>query len=253
MQNIITTYKGELQNVSVVSTIVFISDLHFDYMNKKSCIECAEEIKNTFISYIKEKYSRSIVCIGGDCFDDWQKALTFIQELEQERINGFIVLGNHDYWNDGTKTYKELLHIFAAETKENKYFRLLMTGRKYYIGDVCFIGDTGWTSFILNKRHVNLSQFMELPEATLVKDFSPKEIVSMHNCWIKFANSILEQEKKVIILTHYPMVCYAKEPKDTWWSSKTKLIESKKCWKIFGHTHKNKQRKITKKDLHFLE
>lgn len=232
-----------IQNNLVVSTIAFISDLHFDFINGEYCLEQSEIIKKSFISYIKEKYRYSIICILGDCFNDWSKMLQFIKELEYERIKGFIVLGNHDYWNDRTKSYKELLYIFDEETRNHEYFRLLITGRKYYVGDLCIIGDTGWTSFVQNGEQAELSQFMELPDADYIKGFSPEEILSMHNSWIKYANGILEQEKNVIVLTHYPMTCFAQKPIDSWWSSETKLKESKNCWKIFGHTHKTRQRK----------
>lgn len=235
--------SSEFQNISVVSTIAFISDLHFDFVNGKSCVEQSETIKETFISYIKMNYQHSIICVLGDCFNDWNKTLLFIKELEQEQIKGFMVLGNHDYWNDGTKSYGELLHIFDEETKNHEHFRLLITGRKYYVGEVCFIGDTGWTSFVQNGKRTELSQFTKLPDAFYIKGFSPKEILSMHNSWIKYANRILEQENQVILLTHYPMICFAKKSIDSWWSSETELKESKNCWKIFGHTHKSRQRK----------
>lgn len=138
-------------------------------------------------------------------------------------------MGNHDYWNDGTKNYEELIYIFEKETEEHEYFKLLTTGRKYYIGELCFIGDTGWTSFKMEEKKVNLNLnlFKRLPEIVQIKDFSPKEVLSMHNKWIEYANTVLEQEKNVIMLTHFPMVCFAKEPKDCWWSSKTNLKEKK--------------------------
>lgn len=243
MQNFIELNEREGQSVSGISTIVFISDLHFDYVNGKSCPEQSEVLKKTFISHIQKNYRHSIVCILGDCFNDWNKTLLFIKELEQEHITGFFVLGNHDYWNDKTKGYRELLRIFDIETRDNKYFRLLITGRKYYIGELCFIGDTGWTSFVQNGKRASFSQFMKLPDATCVKNFSPAKIITMHNRWIEYANSILNKEKKVIILTHYPMVCFAKKPFDSWWSSETELKECKNCWKLFGHTHKWRQRK----------
>ena len=239
----VVSFKNEIQNNSLVSTIVFISDLHFDFVNGKFCDIESEEIKNTFVTYIRSNYKRSIVCILGDCFNDWNRVLLFIRELEREKIRGFFVLGNHDFWNDGTKSYEELLDIFEEETRSNEYFRLLITGRKYYIEDLCFIGDTGWTSFVQDGKQTNLSEFKKLPDANYIKDFSPKKILSLHNSWIQYANDILEQEKNVVVLTHYPMVCFARKPIDSWWSSETELKESKNCWKIFGHTHKARQRK----------
>ena len=159
---------------SSASTIAFISDLHFDFVNGKFSPEQSNLIKESFISYIKEKYSHSIICILGDCFNDWSKTLQFIKELESEKINGFFVLGNHDFWNDGTMGYAELLNIFDTETKNHKYFHLLITGRKYNYGDLCFVGDTGWTSFTQDGKQAELSQFMLLPDSTRIKSFSPK-------------------------------------------------------------------------------
>ena len=233
----------EIQTDSMISTIVSISDLHFDFVNGKYCVEQGETIKKTFISYIKSKHNNSLVCILGDCFNDWNKTLLFIKELEHEQVKGFIVLGNHDYWNNGTKSYDEVLNIFAKETKKHKHFRLLIKGRKYFVGELCFIGDTGWTSFIQNGKRAELSQFMQMPDAIQIKEFLPQKILSMHSSWVEYANGILEKEKSVIVLTHYPMVCFAKKPVDSWWSSETELKDSKNCWKIFGHTHKARQRK----------
>mgnify|MGYP002260781612 CR=1 FL=1 len=243
MMHRIVSCKNDIQNTLLISTIVFISDLHFDFVNGKLCIEESEEIKNSFISYIKNNYRHSIICILGDCFNEWNRVLLFIRELEQEKIRGFLVLGNHDYWNDGTKSYEELLDIFEKETRDNKFFHLLITGRKYYMGNLCFIGDTGWTSFVQNGKMADLGQFKNLPDSNHIKNFSLRQIISFHNNWIKYANEILKQEKNVIILTHYPMVCFAKKPYDSWWSSETKLKECKNCWKIFGHTHKARQKR----------
>lgn len=235
--------RYEISSNTVISTIVFISDLHFDFVYGEECPEQSEVIRKSFIDYIKKNYSRSIICILGDSYGDYLKVLSFIRELEKEKIIGFYVLGNHDFWNDGTKDYKEVIQFFEESTGEHQFFRLLTTGRKYYIGEMCFIGDTGWTSFVRNGEMVELSKFMSLPEKMWIKNFSPKQIISMHNNWIKFANKVLGEEKQVIILTHYPMVDFTKKSEDCWWSSETKLIESKNCWKIFGHTHKTKQKK----------
>lgn len=233
----------EIQQYPLVSTIVFISDLHFDFVYGDYCEEQSEWNKNAFISHVKENYKQSILCIAGDCFSNWRRTLSFIKELEKEQIRGFIVLGNHDYWNDGNKGYMELLDTFNVETKEHEYFRLLTTGRKYYIGELCFIGDTGWTSLRMNGKRINGNKLENLPEKIYIKDFSIKQVTSMHDKWIAYANTVLEEEKQVIMLTHFPMICFAKEPKDCWWSSETKLKQKKNYWNIFGHTHKERYRK----------
>ena len=91
MQTLVS-YKNEIQNISLVSTIVFISDLHFDFVEGKFCEARSEETKKMFIAYVKNNYKQSIVCILGDCFNDWKKVLLFIKELEKE---GLIVTSNY--------------------------------------------------------------------------------------------------------------------------------------------------------------
>ncbi|WP_394920023.1 metallophosphoesterase [uncultured Robinsoniella sp.] len=218
-------------------TIVFISDLHFDFTNQEFNPEAADRLKEEFLSFIKENYGNCLVCLAGDYFNDYRKTLDFIKELEKNKIRGFCVLGNHDYWSEGQKSYQELIALFDTETKENQYFRLLITGRKYYDDDLCVIGDTGWTSF---RRRVGgdipLEQFMELPDASKVKGFLPEQIKEFHGNWIAFANEVVSTEEKVLILTHFPMFDFTREDSDCWWSSVTGL-KAENSWNIFGHTH----------------
>jgi predicted phosphodiesterase len=224
------------------NSIVFISDLHFDYTKKRYRPRTAPQMKNDFITFVKENYANSILCLAGDFFNDYRKTLSFVKELESEQIVGFLVLGNHDFWNDGTRSHIDIINLFAAETQGNQFFRLLTTGRKYYFNGICIIGDTGWTSFRRKKRRVSLKQFMSLPDAQKVKEFNPKEIIIMHEKWISFANSVLEQEEKVLVLTHFPMVDFTREDYDCWWSSQTNL-KGDNSWRIFGHTHNRKEQK----------
>lgn len=232
-----------LNNIPIESNgnpIVFISDLHFDFTKGKYKAKGATQMKDDFITFVKEQYANSVLCLAGDFFNNYKKTLAFVKELEQNKIAGFFVLGNHDYWNNGTKSHREIIRLFDRETKGNQYFRFLITGRKYYLNNICFIGDTGWTSFRREKRRVALEQFMSLPDAIEVKDFSPKEIRALHEEWVSYANDILNQEEKVLILTHFPMVDFTKEDKDCWWSSQTDL-KGENSWRIFGHTHKRKE------------
>lgn len=218
-------------------TIVFISDLHFDFTNQEFNPEAADRWKEEFLSFIKENYGNCLVCLAGDYFNDYRKTLDFIKELEKNKIRGFCVLGNHDFWSEGQKSYQELIALFDTETKENQYFRLLITGRKYYDDDLCVIGDTGWTSF---RRRVGgdipLEQFMELPDASMVKGFLPEQIKELHGNWVAFANEVVSTEEKVLILTHFPMFDFTREDSDCWWSSVTGL-KAENSWNIFGHTH----------------
>ena len=229
--------------VSIKSTenpIVFISDLHFDYTKSKFKAKAASQMKSDFITFIKERYADSILCFAGDFFDSYKKTLSFVKELEEKQILGFFVLGNHDYWNNGTKSHLDIINLFSDETKKNQYFKFLVTGRKYYYNDICVIGDTGWTSFRRGNRQVTLKQFMGLPDAIKVKDFSPKTIKALHDEWVSFANDVLNQKDKVLIVTHFPMVDFTNEDKDCWWSSTTAL-KGDNSWRIFGHTHRSEQ------------
>lgn len=230
-------------NVPIESTenpIVFISDLHFDYTKRKFKAKAASQMNSDFISFIKELYADSILCLAGDFFDSYKKSLSFVKELEEKQIVGFFVLGNHDYWNNGTKSLMDIINLFSDETQDNQYFKFLVTGRKYYFNDICVIGDTGWTSFRRGKRQVTLKQFMGLPDAKKVKDFSPKKIIALHDEWVSFANDVLNNEEKVLIVTHFPMVDFTKEDKDCWWSSTT-VLKGDNSWRIFGHTHRSEQ------------
>ncbi|MEK3718479.1 metallophosphoesterase [Paenibacillus sp. FSL R7-0333] len=230
-------------NVPVESTenpILFISDLHFDFTKRKFKPRAASLMKDDFITFIKEWYSDSILCLAGDFFNSYKKTLSFVKELEKKQVLGFFVLGNHDYWNDGTKSHQDIIELFSKETQDNQYFKFLVTGRKYYYNDICVIGDTGWTSFRRGKRQVTLRQFMGLPDVQKVKDFSPKKVIALHNDWVNFANDVLNNEEKVLIVTHFPMINITNEDKDCWWSSTTAL-KGDNSWRIFGHTHKSEQ------------
>ena len=225
---------------STVNNIIFISDLHFGFTkgNIKNIFstEAALQMKDDFIAFVKENYADNILCLAGDFFNSDEETLCFINELEENHIKGFFVLGNHDYWNNGTKSHEEIIELFSNETKANKYFKFLVTGRKYYFNDICVIGDTGWTSFRRGKRKVNLKQFMCLPDARFVKDFDPEKIIALHDEWISFANNILNIEKKVLIVTHFPMTDFTREDRDCWWTSTTAL-KGENSWRIFGHNH----------------
>ncbi len=245
--NLTTVGLGNNSNSYAVShppatTIVFISDLHFDYTGRKYKPNDADKRQEEFIDYVKEHYTNCILCLAGDFFDSYERTLSFLNKLEENRIVGFFVLGNHDYWNDGTKSHDDIIRLFDYETQNNNYFRLLITGKKYYVDDVCVIGDTCWTSFRRKNQGVSLKQFRNLPDAELVRDFSPQKIRKSHEKWVSYANKIVSCEKKVLIITHFPMIDFTKKEKDCWWSSQTKLAKQDNYWCIFGHTHKSSQR-----------
>lgn len=221
--------------------IVFISDLHFDFTNKKFNEEAAAQMEDDFVYFVKEHYSNNILCLAGDFYNNYKKTLSFIKRLEKNKIIGFFVLGNHDYWNDGTLSHLDIINLFSTETQDYQYFKFLTTGRKYYYENICVIGDTGWTSFRRgnDKKRVQLQQFMDFPDAKLISDFKPEKIIDLHDEWVSFANDVLNKELQVLIVTHFPMIDFTKNDKDCWWSSATQLTGNN-SWQIFGHTHQEK-------------
>jgi len=234
---------ASILNASKPPRIVFLSDLHLDFDDGtyQMDLDIQADLKSNFITRCKYIGKRtSILCIVGDVYNDYRQTLDLIMELEREGVFGFFVLGNHDYWSNGEKTMGEILQLFADATERNEYFRLLMTGRKYYVGDLCVIGDTGWTSFHNGIKRMSLkrppSKMLGLPEFLQIKDFSLDEVLQYHNDWVSFANSVYETTADVLTLTHFPMVNFAKTHFDTWWSSKTSL-KNDFGWCIYGHTH----------------
>ena len=240
--------------------IVFISDLHFDFVNdetEKDGHQYNQKMSSVaeidFIKYAKENFADDILCLLGDFYNNWKKTLAFVKEMEKEHIVGFFVLGDHDYWGSkglfsGIRTYDQIIKTFDLKTAKHKYFKFLKTGKKYFVDDLCFIGDTGWTSFqritnrytdgSLHSRQVDMKSFMTLPDARKVKDFDPQKILAFHNEWIKFANAVIGKEEKVIVITHTPMYDQTTNDDDCWWSSNTKLLNTDNQWRIFGHAHK---------------
>ena len=240
MSNLITL-DSNTPMIQKPKSIVFISDLHFDFTKGKPNDDASKQIEDDFINYVKRNYQDHVLCLAGDYYDDYRKTMAFVKRLEKNEVTGFFVLGNHDFWNDRTMSYSEIIDLFVKETQNHHYFKFLTTGTKYYFGDICVIGDTGWTSFRSHGRLVDLSNFKySLPDSLLVKEFSPKNIIKMHKKWIRFANKVLKEETKVLMITHFPMTDFTEEDRDCWWSSTTDLIE-KDSWRIFGHTHIKKQ------------
>lgn len=50
------------------TSIVFISDLHFDYTEGKYKPTHANKRQEEFIDYVKEHYTNCVLCLAGDFF-----------------------------------------------------------------------------------------------------------------------------------------------------------------------------------------
>lgn len=240
MADFIIESWNELKSDTAVTSIVFISDLHFDYTEGEICFANSDHVKQQFFSYIEEHYRKSIICILGDSYNHYKKTIGFLRELEARKIQGFYVLGEHDYWNNGEKSFQEIKDIYQQATKNHEYFHVLMTGKCYNAGEVCFIGDTGWTSFRQDGEEVDFDLFLDRPESWRVKAYSPETVLQMHKEWIHYANSVIAMEKKVMVLTHFPMLSLHTAPEKCWMSSETELLIEDHCWYLFGHTHNRK-------------
>lgn len=225
-------------NKKYIENIRFLSDFHF----------CNKESEDKLIKYITENFHSDIIILAGDFYDDFENTINFVKQLEFYEITGFFVLGNHDYWNKGHYTYQEVIEKVMFKTKNHLYFKFLKTGIKYEISDLVFIGDTGWTSLNDGKKCNDFSQDMFiLPEHHEIKNFSFEQIQYFHKKWVNFANKIINENEKVIMVTHYPMFnkkeyVKIKEKKDLWWESYVEISNEKNnFWNIYGHTHKNKK------------
>lgn len=227
-------------NKTLIESIHYISDLHFDFYEGKYEPSKSKLITDDFLSVLKKNFSNKLILIAGDLFNDYTKTLAMIKTLNNNKVTGFLVLGNHDYWNNAKFTYDEIIVLFKKETMKNKYFRLLCTGRQYKIGDITFIGDTGWTSFNNGKKYFDFDKKkILLPEHKMIKEFKFSNIKKLHNDWIEYANTMISTQDKLIIVTHFPMINLGMNQKDLWWSSKTDILETNNYWNVYGHTHNN--------------
>ena len=83
-----------------IDSIYFISDIHIDYQPNGVSVNNNKLYFDKEILRIK---SDGIVILAGDFYDDYRKTLNLVKELEKLEVNGFFVLGNHDYWSHGEK------------------------------------------------------------------------------------------------------------------------------------------------------
>lgn len=249
--------------------IYIMSDLHFDTprSTKQSQLYSREQVQQnvaSFVNLLSTNKENSIFVLAGDFFDDLFETLYFIKLLEQERITSFVVLGNHDYWSKSQKRdLEESLATALEATENNHYCRLLATGRKYRIGDLIFIGDSGFTDFKssnqeYSSKNITLKDLGEhIPDIHHIKDFNTAQIRKLNQQWVKFATKEIEQAsdtESLFVVTHWPMDEEGDTLLDSWWYTDAKfpkarpvintvtdkVIIKEKLWLISGHTHRDK-------------
>lgn len=245
--------------VSIYDLIKLNSNTTFSHSNLiYSPEEISQNIDN-FIKLLTINKKESIFVLAGDFFNDLYQTLDFINLLEKEKINAFIVLGNHDYWSYTKKrSLKESIDIASKKTVHNKYARLLITGRKYKIGNLTFIGDSGFTNLKYYDRDTSsykTSTTEDLKKFVIdtneIEDFEAKTFIKLNEEWTNFAKKEIENKCKnesLFIITHWPMERSSECLKDSWWNTSAKFnqVQGSKnsrdeetYWLISGHTHRD--------------
>lgn len=218
------------------------------------------------VSVLNKNKTDNIFILAGDFFNDLFKTLDFISLLEELKIVSFVVLGNHDYWTySGNKLIlKQSIEIASKETENNQYCRLLLTGRKYLVNGLTFIGDSGFTNLHYpsslwvdndGKRHTERITTTEVlqkitPDAFQIKDFDADVVQELNEKWSDFAKQEIKKQSKkapLFIVTHWPMDQRADDEVSSWWQTDAGFPKDatansqvgEKYWMISGHTHRD--------------
>lgn len=175
----------------MIEKFVFASDMHFDEGDtldpkfRKGVEKMSPEWLRTvfnretrFISHFVTEYLGSTLILAGDFYCEIELTLKFIERLEKMKITGFFILGNHEFRTKTRFSRAQLSEYCAGMTSENKYFKYLETGVKYYCNDYCIIGDVAWPHSV---------------DPVLFKS------------WTDFAESVATSEPKILVVTHFPM------------------------------------------------
>ena len=249
MGGLVQTHLRDLGIIKPPKRLVYISDLHFDRAapdmkaltgkeaNAGAALLCRQieyeeddsflDQEAAFIQFVREHFANDILFLAGDYYTDYRRTLAFIRRLEDARVESYFVLGNHDFSSNDQIGLDRIISLFEAATSSHQYCRFLNTGKKYYYEDICIIGDTGW----------NLSCPIG-PES--IRHFSGSLLERQSKRWIKFASGVLAQEKKVLMVTHFPQAVSSQQNMP-WrcfdWENSKLLFNTEHGWQIFGHTH----------------
>ena len=246
----------EIMTTTSAKRFVFISDLHLDCFYKgfshEELCENLEKMKrgikvninfheiqeddaflareDLFVQFANEHFANDILILAGDYYTDYRRTLSFVKKLESAKITSYFVLGNHDFASNNQTAFSDIIALFDRETSVHIYCKFLMTGKKYYHEDICIIGDTGWSS---------TSSYKVSARGSFTNKHFPNAVyVQEGKRWTKYAKGILKEEKKVLIVTHFPQAEF-KQSSEHWvdWTSAKLHLKANNCWKIFGHTH----------------
>lgn len=214
------------------------------------------------ITLLDKNKNDSVFVLAGDFFDDLNATLNFIDTLEKLKITSFVVLGNHDYWSYSkeSRTLLDSIKLATVATENNEYCRLLVTGRKYTVGKLTFIGDSGFSNlryydpeFGGQEQIATTEDLQQITADTQnIKALTARKVVTLHNKWVRFANKSLKSQptgQPIFLVTHWPMNQTATQVSDSWFktqagfpllacaSDQYGIAYDQSYWLISGHTH----------------
>lgn len=256
-------------NMAYEPDIYILSDLHFDTPKKPEYQYTSAEVKanvKAVYNLLNQNKRDKIFILAGDFFNDLDTTLDFFDLLEQSQITSFVVLGNHDYWTYSSqkRTLEKSIEKAKQSTADNTYCRLLITGRKYTVGKLTFIGDSGFSNLHYleynEKTHtlIQTATTAQLAKITAdsehIKDFNAETVRRLNREWVEFARKAIANAGKndsLIVVTHWLIDQEADSLSKAWWSSDAKLPRTikytklrdfqrrEKFWLVNGHTHTN--------------
>lgn len=234
-------------------TIKYISDLHLDCKD-------GSDLKK-FLGLFNHK---DIFIIPGDLYNNYEKTMVIMQLLENRKIKGYWVLGNHEFVHltepsnvdpkirenkimddsmfsmKSDKYYDLYIKYIINKTKDFKYFKFLYTGKLDTLpGGWIVVGDTGWSSFMYeNKKKID--SFKKYSWSHLGNwDW----VMKQNTKFIKFVNNTIKNNNKVIVVSHHALYYPNKELiKET--RFKNKEDDSLLFWYSYNHIQIPKNHKV---------
>lgn len=221
----------------------YISDIH---INQNNICE------NNIHLYIKPTAENLLIAgdIGNPFLDEYLGVLRWCSDNFK---NTYIIAGNHEYYcGQPIKEVDEQINKMC-NSLENVYF---LNNETKYLVNICIIGTILWSNIDLKysneiRRNVNNFKLIKNNNGNNITPFSIKNVYEKNRKWLESEIQRLSQmdNKKIIILTHYPpMMCFRKsikkndKLKTAYCNSLETMINrmnSSVCLWVCGHTHYN--------------
>lgn len=213
------------------------SDIHLEHYSK--------------IPYIKP-LAKILILPGDIGYIDSSIYREFIRYVSKNWEKVFIVLGNHEYYNE-TKSYSQLNKEFRKYL--NNFNNVILLDKEIFLlDDILIVGCTFWSN--IDHRVENyINDFTHIKMFDKNNNFvnlTIEEYQSLHYRDKEFlSNCILDSFQNIIIITHYPLTqhntSHPKYNKDPVWMknyfsneidfNKFFNVNDKNIVCISGHTH----------------